>query len=171
MKKYKDYYEQLHGNKMSLEGYGNQYWPIRFSILAWRAPSLIEKPGRPQSIGLQEVGHYRSDPACIDARHFFACGSSSPARVEREGSAAACLRGPWWHQVCGDMDCLCCRSYGPIRVIFRASCSWRSEGLFGQSFSIAPPIQALRGFRCLGSFSVVWQVRHIEGPPYWGPTL
>ena len=27
------------------------------------------------------------------------------------------------------------------------------------------------GFHCLGSFSVVWQVRHIEGPPYWGPTL
>ena len=47
---------------------------------------------------------------------------------------------------------------------FRASCSWQSEGLFSQSFSVALPIQALRGLPCLGSFSVVLQVRHIEGP-------
>jgi len=39
-------------------------------FLPGELPSLIEKPGRPQSIGLQEVGHYRSDPACIDARLF-----------------------------------------------------------------------------------------------------
>ena len=55
------------------------------------------------------------------------------------------LQGPWWHQVCKDTDCLCHRSYGPIRVFFQDSCSWQSEGLFGQSFSIAPPIQAHRG--------------------------
>ena len=40
----------------------------------------------------------------------------------------------------------------------------------GQSFSIALPIQALRGFPCLGSFSVVRCIRHIEGPPGWSPT-
>ena len=50
-----------------LEGYGNQYW----SVLALRTPSLIEKPDRPQSTGLQRVGHYRSDLACINARLFF----------------------------------------------------------------------------------------------------
>ena len=40
------------------------------------------------------------------------------------------------------------------------------------------PVQALRGLPCLGSFSVVGGVRHIEGPPpprpaplVWGPTL
>ena len=33
---------------------------------------------------------------------------------------------------------------------FLASCSWQSEGLFGQSFSIALPIQALKGFPFLG---------------------
>ena len=74
------------------------------------------------------------------------------------------LQGLLWCQGCRDTDCLHCRSYGPIRVFFRASCSWRSEGLFGQSFSIALPIQALRGLPCLGSFSVVWHIRHIEGP-------
>ena len=55
------------------------------------------------------------------------------------------LWGPWLHQVFRDTDCLHHRSYGPIRVFFRASCSWQSEGLFGQSFSVAPPIQALEG--------------------------
>ena len=76
------------------------------------------------------------------------------------------LQGPWGHQMCRDMDCLCCRGYGPIRVFFRASCSWRSEGFFGQSFSVARSVQALRGLPCLGSFSVVWCIRHMEGPPW-----
>ena len=40
------------------------------------------------------------------------------------------------------------------------------------AFSIALPIQALTGLPCLGSFSVVLCVRHIEGAlPGWGPTL
>ena len=37
------------------------------------------------------------------------------------------------------------------------------RSLFGQSFSVALPILALRGLLCLGSFSVVWCIRHIEG--------
>ena len=32
-----------------------------------------------------------------------------------------------------------------LSVFFPASCSWRSEGLFGQSFSVALPVQALSG--------------------------
>ena len=51
---------------------------------------------------------------------------------------------------------------------FQASCSWWSEGLFGQSFSIALPIQALRGLPCLGSFSVVPHIRHKERPQWLG---
>ena len=81
------------------------------------------------------------------------------------------LWGLWWGQVFSDMDCLHGRSYGPIRVFFRASCSWRSEGLFGQSFSIALPVQAFRGLPCLGSFSVVWSIRHIEGAHLTGLLL
>ena len=73
------------------------------------------------------------------------------------------LWGPWWCQVCRDTDCLLGRTYDLIRVFFWASCSWPSEGLFGQSFSIAPPVHTLRGIPCLRSFSVVWRIRHIEG--------
>ena len=52
--------------------------------------------------------------------------------------------------------------------LVRASCSWGSEGLFGQLFFISPRIQALRGLPYSGSFSVVWCVRHTEGPPWLG---
>ena len=72
--------------------------------------------------------------------------------------------------MCRDTDCLHCRSCGPIRVFFRASCSWWSEGLFGQSFSVALPIQALRGLPYLWAFSVVY-IRHIAGPPRAGALL
>ena len=81
------------------------------------------------------------------------------------------LQGLWQCQVFKDTDCLHPMGYGPIRVFFRASCSWQSEGLFGQSFSIALPIQALRGLPDLGSFSVVPHQAHEGGPPGWGPTL
>ena len=69
----------------------HQYWPICSSILAWRTPSLTEKPGRPQSTGSQRVGHNRSDPACIDTRFLCVCDSSAPVRVEREDGAVAWL--------------------------------------------------------------------------------
>ena len=63
------------------------------AFLPGEPPSLIEKPGRPQSTGLQRVGHDRSDPVCIDASLFFARGSSAPVRIEHEGGAAAWLAG------------------------------------------------------------------------------
>ena len=73
------------------------------------------------------------------------------------------LQGCWQHQVFRDTNRLHGRSYGPIRVFFWACCSWQSEGLFGQSFSVVPTIQAFKKIPCLGSFSVVWHVRNIEG--------
>ena len=74
-----------------------------------------------------------------DAQDLFACGISASVRVESEGGAAAWLWGPWWHQLCRDTDCLCCRSYGPIRIIF-----WNS----GQSLSVVLPILAFRELPC-----------------------
>ena len=41
----------------ALERCDHQFWPICSSILAWRTPSLTEKPGRPQSTGSQRAGH------------------------------------------------------------------------------------------------------------------
>ena len=72
-------------------------------------------------------------------------------------------REPWRCQVYRDIDSLNHRSYGPIRV-FLASVSWWSEALFDLSFSVIPPIQALKGLPWLGFFSVVWHIRYFKGP-------
>ena len=125
-------------------------------------PSLTEKPGRPQSTGSQSQTQAKW-PCMHRHETFFACGSSAPVRVEGEGGPALGLRGPWRRQVCRDTDCLRRRSHGPI---FWASCSWQSEGLLGQSFSIALPVQALRGPSLL-----LGCIRHLKGHPGWGPTL
>ena len=94
--------------------------------------------------------------------------NSAPVRGEHESGVVAWIAGTLWHQVCRDTDCLSHRRCGPTRV----SVSWWSEGHFGWFFSILPTVQALRGLPCLGSFSVVWYIRHIEGRPTdRGPTL
>ena len=78
------------------------------------------------------------------------------------------LQLPWWCQVCRDTDRLHHKSYGTIRIFSWAYCIWWSEGLFGQSFSVAMTIQALRELSCVGSFFIVQQVRHIVGPSWLG---
>ena len=74
-------------NNSVLEGHGNQYWPVRPSILAWRTP-LTEKPSRPQSTGLERVGHDRSNPVSTDSRFFLL-----PVAALHEGGTAAWLAG------------------------------------------------------------------------------
>ena len=113
--------------------------------------------------GHKELDHDQSDPACMVTRLFLPVAALPQWELSVKVAQLLGLWGPWQCQVCRDTDCLHRRSYGPIRVFFWASCSWQSEGLFGQSFSVALPIQALRGLPCLGSFSVVLLVRHIEG--------
>ena len=100
-----------------------------------------------------------------------ACGSSALVRVEREGGAAAWLAGTLAAQSVQGHRLPPPQELWPYQSLFPASCSWRSEGLFGQSFSVVLPVQALRGLPCLGSFSIVWRIRHTEGLPGWGPTL
>ena len=104
----------------------------------------------------------------IHTRHFLPVAALPQWELSLKVAQLLGMEGPWWHQVCRDMDCLHHRNYGPIRVFFQASCSQQPEGLFGQSFSAALPIQALRGPPCLGSFSVVQWVRHIDTLPWLG---
>ena len=133
--------------------------------------SLTEKPRRPQYTELQRVRHLAKRPCMHRRKILLACGSSDPMRVEREGGAAGRLVGTLVAPSVQGHSLPPCRSYGPIRVFFQASCMWQSEGLSGQSFSVALPIQALRGFPCLGSFSVDQTVRHLKQHPGWGPAL
>ena len=101
----------------------------------------------------------------------FAYGSSSRWDLSMKVMQLLGYWGPWQGQVCRDMDWFCCRSYSPIRVFFLVSCSWRSEGFFDLSFSMALPIQALRRLPCLGSFSAIQHIRHIKGSPLVGVLL
>ena len=141
----------------ALEGLVNQYWPIHSSILAWRTP-------------LQGVAKSRTQ---LKRPFMHRCKTFLPV--------AALPQWDWawrWHR------CLACRDPGgakcagtqtasatevtALSVFFSVSYSWWSEGLFGQSFSLVLPVWAFRRFPCLGSFSVVQCVRHIEGPPWLG---
>ena len=66
-----------------------QYAPV-----SWpgEAPSLTEKPGRPQTAGSHDQTLPKS-PCTHRHKMSFACGSSAPVRVECEGGSAAWLLG------------------------------------------------------------------------------
>ena len=71
------------------------------------------------------------------------------------------FQGTSQHQVCRDTDCLCLRSHGPESSFEPVVAGDQKASL--SSLSPIPPVQALRGLPCLGSFTVIWPIRHIEG--------
>ena len=150
------------------EGYGNHYWPVHSSIQSLRILLPEREAWQATVYGVAKNQTRLKGPFAHRHKTFFPVAALPQWELSTKMVQLLGLWGPWWCQVWRHMDCLHCRSYGPIRVFFGASYSWRSEGLFGQSFSIAPPIQALRGLPCLGSFSISPCVRHIEGPPWLG---
>ena len=96
------------------------------------------------------------------------------------------LLGLWgpWQQVCRDADCLCRRSYGPLRVFFQllvavnqkaslASLSLKPrpfrhlEGFLPGVLLCCSTHQAHRGAPSLGSYSVVQCIRHLMGQPLY----
>ena len=76
-------------------------------------------------------------------------------RAEREGDTIAWLGGTLEAPSVQGHGLPPLQELQPYQNLFCASCVWRSEGLFGQSFSVAQLVQALRGLPCLVSFSVV----------------
>ena len=84
------------------------------------------------------------------------------------------LQGPWQHlgKCSGTQTASVAGVLAPSESFLEPLVAGdQKEGLFGQSFSVALPIHALRGIRCLGSFSIIWHVGQIEGSSDWGPTL
>ena len=59
----------------------------------------------------------------------------------------------------------------PIRVYFFEPLVAGNQKASLASLSPIPPVQALRGLPCLGSFTVIWPVRHIEGATLAGVLL
>ena len=60
---------------------------------------------------------------------------------------------PWWHKMCRDTDCLCRKSYGPIRVFFEDSVAGDQKASLA---SLSPQFCPFR---------------HLEGSLAWGPSL
>ena len=81
------------GNKSTLEGYGNQYWPIWSSILAWRTPLPDREAWWAIVYRVTKSWTLPKGPCVPRHRTFFACGISAPVRVEYEGGTAAWLVG------------------------------------------------------------------------------
>ena len=129
---------------------------------------LREKPGRLQSTGSQIVGHNQSNPVCVDARLLLSVAALPQGGLSVKVVQLLGLRGLWRRQVCRNTDCLRRRSYGLIRVFYRASCSWRSEGLFGQSFSVALPFQSHRGAPLAAVLLRRLVHRALKGAPWVG---
>ena len=108
---------------------------------------------------------------------FFACGSFAPVRVECEGSAAAWLVGTLVAPSVHGCGLPLPQELRPCQSLFLEPLVAGDQKAFLAIFSVAPPIQALTWLPCLGSFSVVRPVRHIEATPTphphpgWGPPL
>ena len=91
-------------------------------------------------------------------------------RVEREGDAAAWLAGTLLVPILQGPGLPLLQVLWPYQSFFEPLVAG-DQKTFLASLPGALPIQALRGLLCLGSFSVVGHIRHIKGPPWWGPTL
>ena len=143
----------------ALEGYGKQYWPICSSILAWRTP-LWQRSLAGHSL----QGHKELDTTevtlCSQVQDVFYCLWQlypSESWAWRSCSFLAC-RDPGGPKHAGTWTVSVTRVIG-----LSESCSSLSEGLFGQSFYISPPVQALERLLCLGSYSVDLQIRCLKG--------
>ena len=83
----------------ALEGYGNQYWSICSSVLAWRTPLPDREAWQATVYRVTKSWTLPKWPCTHRSRVFFACGSSAPLRVEHEGGTAAWAQGFWQHQL------------------------------------------------------------------------
>ena len=122
----------------ALEGYGNQYWPICSGILAWRTP--LTEAWQATVYRFAKSWTQLKQPCVHRCKTFFACSSSAPVRVEREGGTAAWLVGILGSTKCARTWTASTTGVMALSVFSQASCtSWQSEGIFGQYFSVAPP--------------------------------
>ena len=81
------------------------------------------------------------------------------------------LQGPWRRQMCRDMDCLCCKELWPYQSLFSSLLYLVIRKPLWPVFLHSSARSGARGLPCLGSFSVVWRIRHIEGSPFAGVLL
>ena len=168
------------------EGYSKQYWPIHSSILAWRTP-----PWQRTLAGYNLQGREETQVKwpCVHWHKTFACGCSAPVRAEHEGGTDAWLVGTLvaprvrghrppalqelWPYQSLFLSLLQLVFRMPLWPVFLCSSTFsvlRGLPCLG-SFSIVQHIRHIDGPPWLGSYSVDWRIRHLKGHPWWGPTL
>ena len=137
--------------ELNWEGYGHQYWPICSSIPVWRTPLPDREAWQATVYRVAKSRTWLKRPCVHRHKTFFCMWQLCPCEswAWRWCNCLAC-GDPGGAKCAGTQTR--CRSHGPIRVFFRASCSWRSEGLFGQCFSVVSlsSVQALKGLPCWG---------------------
>ena len=150
-------------------GYGDQYWPICSSILVWRTPLHDREAWQATIHRAAESWTLTKRPCAHRCKEFLPVAALPQWALSKKLAQLLGLRGPRWRQVCRGSDCLRRRSYGHIRVFFPASCSWQSESLFGQSFSIDLPMQSHREAPLAGVLFCGSGHQALKGAPGWGP--
>jgi len=140
-----------------------QYTPVS---LPGEPPSLTEKPGTPQSTGLQESDTTKAI-LHADARFFWPVAALPQWDLSVKVVQLLGLQGPWRCQVPGTRTASAAVIMA-LSVFFRVSCSWLSQGLFGQSFSIAPPVQALKRAPLPGVLLCCSGHQSLQGAPWVG---
>ena len=104
---------------------------------------------------------YYSGFLCVGSHYLI------PPRVSVVGYRCLACRNPGGTKCAGTRTASAPGIMALSESFFRASCSWLLEGLFGQSLTLVPPIQALKGLPCLGSFSVFLCARHLMVQPLY----
>ena len=125
-----------------------------------------EEPGRP----VYRIAELDATRASLRAWTQALPVAAPPVRAGVKAAPLLGLWGPWGAGGAGPRTASP-RELWPGQRRCPSPASWWSEGLFGRSFSAAPPFQALRGLHCVRSLSVVRCISHSKGPPGWGPAL
>ena len=169
----------------ALEGYGNKYWPICSSMLAWR-PSVPDREAwQATAYRVAKSQTLPKWPCAHRCKTCFACGSSAPVRVECEGGATAWLAGTLavpsmqGQTASGAGVMIFSESFfqplvagnrRPLWLVFlhSSACSGTLRAPLPGVLLCCSAHQAHGGASWLGSYPVDQHVRHLKGHLGWG---
>ena len=167
----------------ALEGNGNQYWPMHSSILAWRSP-LKRRLASHSPHGCKELDMTKATLNaqtqdwvfffvlfCFVLFCFLPLAALPQQRLTMKVAKLLESQGSWWCQVCKYMDCLNHRSYGPIRILSRASCTGDQKPSLASLSLQLSPFNHLEGSLAQGPSPLSGTSGTQMVPLGWDPTL
>ena len=145
------------GNIVLQKGMATSTGQYTTVFLPGEPPSITEKPGRPQSTGLQRVTNYWSDPACIGTKLFLLVVAlpqwdwPGGQRKPKIMSTRTTLTLPSESWVWRWLSCLDCRDPGSLKCAGKWTAS--TAGVMALSESFFEPLVAGNQKASLASFS------------------